>query len=191
MGLQHWLEVILAQDPDLALDWLRNRLRDPDLPGYFLDGPFASAVRALRLEQRAQLLGELPAVPILRSLLPRLVNRDAELYRQLLARKELWDYHLAPLSGKPDEAWSELALLALDSGHSPEQIAEATIWGPDGHFYGGPGVDYWEAWAQAFAPLESHAWAELREVGRHGRRIIEHDLQRARSEQERISLRGL
>jgi hypothetical protein len=190
-GLQHWLEVILAQAPDLALDWLRSRLRDPDLTTYFLDGPFASAVRALRPEQRAQLLGELPAAPILRSLLPRLVNRDAELYRQLLVRKELWDYHLAPLSGKPDEAWSELALLALDSGHSPEQIAEATIWGPDGHFYGGPGVDYWEAWAQAFAPLESHAWAELREVGRQGRRIIEHDLQRALLEQKQINLHGL
>jgi hypothetical protein len=191
-GLQHWLGVILAQDPDLALDWLRNRLRDPDLPSYFFrDGPFASAVRALRPEQRAQFLSELPVVPVLSSLLPLLVNRDAELYRRLFARKELWDYHLSILSREPDEVWSDLALLALNAGHSPEEVARVTVWASRGHPIALPGVHYWEDRDREFALIESHNRAELREIGRQARQIIGLELQRARSEQERISLRGL
>jgi hypothetical protein len=190
-GTQHWLGVILAQDPDLALDWLRARLRDPDSPQYFLGGPFASAIQALRREQRAQLLGELPALPILNSLLPPLVERDTELYRQLLVRAELRDFHLIPLAGKPDEAWSELAILALDAGHLPERIADAAIWGrqpAEPHAW--PGVDYWSGWRQAFAPLRAHSRADMREVGRYGQEHVDPHLQRAQSEQEQISLHG-
>src|SRR6185295_16578550 len=49
MGLQYWLGGILSGDSDLALEWLRNRLRDHDLPWHFLgDSPFANALRSLR-----------------------------------------------------------------------------------------------------------------------------------------------
>jgi hypothetical protein len=192
--LQYWLGAILAGDPDLALDWLRARLRDPGSATYLLSilsRPFASAVEALRPGQRAQLVGEMPAVPMIRFLLPLIVRRDPELYRQLLAVVWLRDYHLAPLAGKPDDPWIELALLALEAGHLPERIAEAAVWGPGGHSFAGPGVDYWEEWARAFAALEDHPLAEVREIGRHGRQIVECDLQQARSRQEQIDLRGM
>ena len=190
-GLQHWLAAILAKDPDLALDWLRARLRDADPPNYFLRGPFASAVHALRHEQRAQLLSELPALPILGSLLPQLVKRDMELYRQLLARAELRAYHLVPLGGKPDEAWSTLALVALDAGYPPERIASAATSGLGIQVIWGSGIDYWTGWEQAFAALQNHTRVELREVGRYGWELAKRQIQRAESEQERISLRGL
>jgi hypothetical protein len=191
-SMQHWLGEILAQDPNLALDWLRARLRDPDSPGYFLGGPYSLAVQALRPEQRAELLDELLPVPILGSLLPRLVERNAELYQRLLVRHPLEDYHLAPLAGKPDDAWIALALLALDADKSPAQVAEAAVWGPGSHhLVTGAGVEYWEGWAQAFHSLEDHPSAEIREVGRQGRSVVEHDLQIARSRQEQIRLHGL
>ena len=186
---QHWLELILARDPDLALEWLRTRLQDPNLPEYFRAGPFASAVQSLQPAQRAQLLGELPAVSILSSLLPRLVERDVKLYRQLLARPELQAYHLYPLSGKPDEGWRNLALLALEAGHSPEEIARATFWGRG--VVPGPGFGYSQAWEQTFESLEDHPRAEMREVGRYGQQIVEEQLQRARAQEEQISLHGL
>jgi hypothetical protein len=189
--LQHWLGTILAGDPDLALDWLRARLRDPEPATFFLSGPFASAVEALRYEQRAQLVGEMPAIPIIRFLLPPIVRQEPELYKQLLTVVWLRDYHLAPLAGKPDGPWIELAQLALEAGHPPERIAEAAVWGPGGHFFAGPSVDYWEEWAQAFAALEDHPRAEMREVGSRGRQIIGLDLQRARARQEQINLRGM
>jgi hypothetical protein len=191
VGAQFWLGVVLGQEPKLALEWLLTRLRDPDLPTYFLDGPFGTAIDALHPEHRTELVAELPAVSLLDSLLPRLVGRDAGLYRQLLGRSQLRDYHLVPLSGKPDEAWTNLAVLALDAGYAPEGIAEATIRGSGTHFYAGPGVDYWEGWARAFAALEGDPRAEIREVGRQGRKIVEHDLERARARREEIALRGL
>src|SRR6185436_8492462 len=53
MGLQYSLGCVLSGDASLALEWLRSRLRDPDLPRYFMeDSPFAHALRALGKEQR-------------------------------------------------------------------------------------------------------------------------------------------
>lgn len=190
-GFRYWLEIILAEDADLALDWLRARLQDSDLPTCFLGGPFAAAVQALRSEQRAQLIRELPSVPILDSLLPKLVGRDADLYRRLLAREELSEFHLAPLGGKPDEAWTGLALPALGAGYTTERVAEAAIWPAGGHLLSGSGLDYWESWRPAFVWLESHPRSELREVGRQGRKIVEDYILRAQAKEDRIALRGI
>jgi hypothetical protein len=189
--LHHWLGEILAQDPDLSLAWLRARLRDPDSTMYFVGGPYSLAVQSLRPQQRAQLLDELSPSPFLGSLLPQLVERDAELYRRLLAHSLLEEYHLAPLGGKPDDAWLALALLALDAGKSPEQVARAAVWSPGSHpLISGSGVEYWEDWMQAFRSLEDHPRAEIREVGRQGRIVVEYDLQIARSRQEQFRLHG-
>jgi hypothetical protein len=190
VGVQYWLGVILARDADLALDWLRARLKDPDLPGSFSNGPFALAVQALRPEQRSELLGELPAISLLRSLLPRLVGRDVVMYRRLLEQHHLRDYHLAPLHGKPDEAWAELAQLARAAGFLPRQIAEATAWGSGGHSWSLPGVDYWTSWDEAFAAFESHSSADIQEIARTGREVIAPSLRRAVKEQQQISLHG-
>lgn len=188
--LQYWLGVILAKDPDLALDWLRARLRDADLAIDLSSAHFAPVVQALRPEHRVQLLGDLPADPVLDVFLPALVGRNKELYRHLLAHCHLRDYHLVPLGGRPDESWSELALQALDAGHAPERIAEAAVRGSGGHVHDGSGVDYWAGWTQAFTAIEHHQRAEMREIGRHGIRIIEGHLQEARSRQQQIGLHG-
>jgi hypothetical protein len=190
IGTQFWLKVILGTDPDLALEWLRAHLRDQELLVSPLDGPFAAAVEALSREQRVELLRELHPAPTLHSLLPPLVGKDAELYRQLLARPQLRDYHLEPLGGRPDEDWSALAVAALESGHTPERVAAAAISGGS-HFYAGPGVDHWQSWAEAFAALEGHARAEMREVGRHGKRTAGEELTKALLRKEQITLRGL
>lgn len=189
-GVQNWLGVILSRDADLALGWLRTRLRDEDLPGSFSDGPFASAAQSLRPEQRFELLGELPAVPLLRALLPRLVRRDLEMYRKLLEQDHLREYHLVPLHGKPDEPWAHLAEAALGAGFLPRQIAKATAWGSDGHSWAGPGVDYWRGWDEAFAAFESHSSPGIRSIARAGREVIVPNLRRAEGEQQRISLHG-
>jgi hypothetical protein len=188
-GFQHWLGVILTKDPNLALEWLLARVRDPESAVSPSTGPLASAAQALRTEQRAQLVAEVTPAPILDSLLPPIVGRDPELYSQLLARTQLRDYHLAPLNGKPDQEWSQLAALALDAGYPPERIADAAAWG-SGHFFAGPGVEYWEDWEQAFIALEEHPSVGMREVGRQGRRIVEGELKTARSKQEQIALHG-
>jgi hypothetical protein len=190
-GFEYWLGDILVNDPDLALGWLRSRVLEPDAGLMLSSRAFSSAIQALRRQHRSQLLTELASAPVLASLLPSLIGRDIELYRQLLGLTQLRPYHLEPLAGKPDHAWQELALLALDCGHDPERIAEAAV--SDGGEFAGPGIEHWTAWAQAFKALEERPGAHplMSEIGCHGMRIVEGYLQAAQSRQEEISRRGL
>jgi hypothetical protein len=150
-GLGSWLRTILMSDPELAFEWLQLRLGEPDLPGWALsDGAFAGAARVLLREQREQLLAQLSDLPITVALVGCLVGRDPDLYRRLLARPELRGHHLTPLLGVPDEAWANLAVLALNAGYTPDDIARAS----------GPSLDG-EA---AFARLADHPDARLQEV---------------------------
>lgn len=190
MGLEYLLGCILARDASLALEWLRNRLRDPDLPWHFLgDSPFAHALRALRKGQRLALLQDLEPVPIVGDMIPLLIREDVEVYGQILALSRLADYHLAPLRGLPQKPWSDLALVARQAGYEPVQIAEAAF--KTHHGWAGSGIEYWEKWDLAFAEIGREESPELREVSRHGREIAQKELQRSRELEKRIDINGL
>lgn len=190
VGLQYWLRGILAKDSDLAFDWLRRRLRDSDLPWSFMgDSPFAAAIKALRKEQKEELLGELQPAEILRSILPALINADIEFYRKLLEVGSLTDYHLEPLGGMPGPVWESFALAALDAGYNPEVIAQMTFGTP--HSWAGSGMEYWQRWDQAFAAFEKHSREDLREVVRHGRDWAQEEIGKARQRQKQFELNGL
>lgn len=191
MDLQYSLGCILSGDASLALEWLRNRLRDPDLPRYSSeDSPFAHALRSLGKEQRLSLLQELEPVPIVSYMIPLLVREDVELYRQVLALSRLSDYHhLAPLAGLPQKPWSNLALAALQAGHDPAQIAEAAF--EKSEAVVGSGIEYWEKWDLAFAEIEREGPPELQEVSRYGRKIAQEKLQGAKGMEKYIDIHGL
>lgn len=189
-GLQFWLGVILSGDASLALEWLGNRLRDPDLPRSFMgDSPFAHALRALGKEQRMVLLQELEPVPIADDMLPLLIREDVEVYEQLLSIKRLSDYHLAPLAGLPQKTWPRLALVALRAGYEPAQIAEAAFF--TDYTVVGSGIEYWEKWDLAFAEIGREGPPELQEVARHGRERAQKELQESRKLEKEIGLHGL
>ena len=173
VGLQFGLRLVLGGNPDLAYAWLTARLADADLPVYFsADSPFAKAVEALDRERRERLLGVLHEAPFLQSLLPHLVGGDADLFRRLLALPALAAYHLAPLRRTPEAIWEELALAALDSGHGPREVAEASL------FRSTVGTDRWQERDRAYAALAAHPRADLREVGLHGRKRVEEEIRR-------------
>lgn len=190
VGLQYWLGVILARDADLSLDWLRARLQEDGLPwGFMGDSPFAHAVRTLRREQRQELLRELQPISILRSLIPGLVEKDVDLYRNLLALPSLADYHLEPLEGLPDQDWEGLALAALEAGYELSRVAGATF--ESSYSFAGSGIEYWSRWDEAFAKLEDHSSEDLREVARYGRQEAQRQIQKAQEVQRRYELQGL
>jgi len=194
MGLQYWLGGILSGDPDLALEWLRNRLRDHDLPGHFLgDSPFAKALRSLRKDQRMALLQELELVQelepvhIIGNMIPLLIQDDVELYGKLLSLKRLSDFHLAPLEGLAQSVWSNLALVALQAGYEPAQIAAAAFDPPSSWGYG---IEYWENWDLAFAEIGREGSEALQEIARHGREIAQVKLRQAHARQREVELHG-
>lgn len=171
-GSEYWLAEILGRDSELALAWLLERLCDQEWEGSPLSGPLASALGAIDRGQRAEVLEALPASPISEQILPRLVGEDVELYRRLLELAPLAPYHLAPLAGKPSPPWIELALQALAAGHSPEEVAEAAVFGPWGHHWVGSGEDYAQEWVQAFTALEAHPHPGINQAARHGKRVV-------------------
>lgn len=150
-GFGSWLRTILMSDPQLAFEWLQRQLGGPDLPVRILsDGAFTGAARVLLRKHKEQLLAKLPNLPLAGSLVNYLVGRDPDLYRCLLARHDLRAHHLTPLVGVPDEAWANLALLALDAGYSPDDVARAC--GPSPHS------------EPAIAGLADHSDVRLQEV---------------------------
>jgi hypothetical protein len=190
VGLQYWLRDILARDASLAFDWLHCRLRDSDLPQYFTgDSPFMAAIKALRKEQKEDLLGELQPDRILWFMLPVLIDSDLELYRKLLEIEPLKDYHLGPLGGLLGMAWEALAIAALDVGYAPEAVANAAFWHSISDV--STGLESWERWDQAFAAFENHPREDFREVARHGRASAQEEIGRARERQRRFELYGL
>jgi hypothetical protein len=120
-------------------------------------------------------------------MLPHLIREDVEFYREVLALPRLSDYHLAPLAGLPQKAWSSLALAALQAGYEPAQIAEAAF--KTHHTTVNAGVDYWEKWDLAFAKIGEIPG--LQEVSRQGAKLAQHNLERAKEMEKRIDIHSL
>jgi hypothetical protein len=189
-GTQYWLGVILRTESDLAYHWLKLRLRDED-PAFSLvgDSPVARAAGALDREQRNKFLTEIQGpTELLFSLIPLLIQRDLELYRNLLQRMDLADYHLLPLEGALDQEWEALAVAALEAGFAPRDVASAIY--PRSYTFAGSGREHWSEWDRAFARLESHSRRDLREVGRHGRERAQEGLKEAEERERSFALYG-
>jgi hypothetical protein len=127
----------------------------------------------------------------LRGLLPHLIGRDIALYRQLLGRANLREYHLAPLQGTPDPEWIPLALAAAESGWSDREIATAAVWGLATHSFSGSGLEYWSRWHRSFAALEADPHEEIRAIGKAGQELVQPLIEKARKEERQVALHGL
>ncbi len=195
---RHFLGDILANDSTLAFRWLQRRLNTDDLALLLQDDlAFDRALKALDSDQRADLLRELEETPCLGSLLRRLIDRNAQLYGQLLSMRNLEKYHLDPLTHKPDSDWLELALRALGAGLDPEKIAAASFvldpFSPDGRVIWGAErglVDRWIEHDRAFAALENHPIEDLRLVAAHGRRMAGERIEALEDKIKRDELMG-
>jgi hypothetical protein len=192
-GLDFWLGTILASDPDLALDWLRARLDQPEsLPFSASHSPFADAIGGLSSVQRTRLLDSLRPLPdnrlFVRELLTLMIGRDVELFQVLLERGDLAATRLAPLRGRPDPEWAELANLALKQGASAEEVIDEVF--SVSHASAGFGIEYWPTWATAFGSLLSDLRPEIREIGRLGSERVQLCARRAEKSWNEKQRRG-
>jgi len=186
------LREILVQDSELACEWLGKLLAgkntafpDLDLESVVTDADFDD-------RQRLALLDQMPAGPMASVVISRLIAGQTEVYRELLGQDRLKAYHLHPLEGLPGPAWSEMALVALDHGYDPAEIfirsfqergaTVVMIWGRD--------QDHWRRWETAFAALEKHPDARLREIARLGREEARERIRATDARQREFNLTG-
>lgn len=189
-GTGYWLKAIFIWSPALALEWLLARIRDAgELEIATEHGLYHAAVRALGMEQRRQLLMDLEPSHLARQLIPWLVGDSPDLYKHLLAREDLRDSHLEPLSQESlGDKWKELAPLAVDAGHGARAVAEAITFPA---FSGwGHGGDRWSKWKATFEDILATGGGPLREIAVHGLNISSERLEEAQAERRHFELTG-
>jgi hypothetical protein len=185
VDLDYWLGHILASDSKLARDWIEVLIdRDVDLT-FLTRDPVFEALNALTEADRLRILDKLQPGRFALWELPRLVNRNAAVYRKFLEIDRLKSCQLRPLEGQPDGNWAELAKLALEAGHEPLAIARAAF--DSTHVFSEYSPS---AWDRSFAKLEDDAVPNLREVARHGRQMAQAELQTAAARQRELELEG-
>lgn len=167
-GEQWWLAEILKSDSSLAFEWLMARMdRKSDLIHYHVWKEVEAAISVLSFEHKAAVLQHVEDDGYVGSLLiSELAGTDLRMYGEILKHSRLSKYHLSPLNGHPTGPWMEKAILALDAGYSPEQVAGATL--SYDNSWTGPESGMWQRWVNDFEMLSSHGDARIREVGHIG-----------------------
>jgi hypothetical protein len=197
---QAWREVVLRcpekiypemliGDPELAFEWIAARLREGGRRLGDHDYPASRVLPTLTQDQRCALLRHAPAGSYLvADVLARLVGDDLALFRSLLADPLRAEYHLAPLHGRPQGAWADKALLAMEAGHSAEEVVRAAF--RHGEAYVGSQSPYEEAWVSAFEALGSHPDERIRRVAEVGRATAQRRLESVRRNELAVAVYG-
>ncbi len=180
---------VFRNDAGLARDWLALRFKGNPDSVWQEKGTAHEAYAALNAEQRHDLLGRIPKTPWAGETVRRLVGDDLDLYPRLLADERLRLHHLVPLQGRPDGVWIDKALLAMDAGFTPEEVASEAPWCPhDGSH--GTESERWAQWATRFEGLEGHPDARIRRVGQVGREDAQKRLDEARRRERHEAVHG-
>lgn len=185
---------IFTAHPDLAAEWLRQRMEQPDpLEQPEHGGLHLAALQALDEDQRTELLTYSEKNHLTKALVPSLVGQSSQLYRELLRQTGDRQLQLEPLAGQaPDDNWAKLARLALTAGHCPAEIAQAAfkprLMGVGGRV--GSVVEHWERYRQGFEHLRDTAEGALREVARFGLQEAEKRIEEGRKQERGFALTG-
>jgi CheY-like chemotaxis protein len=181
---EFWISEILKSDSSLAFEWLVARLETKtNLIPFYIWQEVEAAISVLDVAQRIALLQWVDGSgPMDSTLIAKLAGNDLLMYREILRHERLSKLHLAPLNEHPVGNWSEKAILALEAGYSPEQIASATLKFGDESWVGNIS-QMWHQWVQDFEALNTHPDERVRKVGGLGAtKALEHERMAAASE---------
>jgi hypothetical protein len=183
------IEILLDSIPDICYDIAASLLTDTKYISWVHDKPYRKLFTSMHTSDKVRLL------PLLEGIYPTdftawLVGDDLAIYRALLENDKLRSHHLLPLMGKPSEvSWQSKALLALDYGHQPHDVAHAAIgnhWG-----WSGSAVAFWQSWIDEYNVLLKSSDPRLQEVGRKGKEFPEYELGKAKKKAEHEAIYGI
>ena len=161
------LRELLASHPAIGPEVLDQLISSGlQFHGFVAAGMIHLLVARLEKEEKRKLLRR--CTHLVYSPLPRLlVGSDQDLYRELLSIAELRNFHLAVLSGDPNEAnWVDLAKLALAAGFSHRDVAHA-VESSSFSWTGGLST-YYQEWVERFERLRQHNDADIQKIADEG-----------------------
>jgi hypothetical protein len=183
------IEKLLDSVPEIRYDLAAALLSDTKYISWVHDKPYRKLFALMDADEKVRLL------PLLEHIYPTdftswLIGDDLPIYRSLLENDKVRSHHLLPLKGKPSElSWQGKALLALDYGYQPPDVAHAAIgnhWG-----WSGSAVTFWQSWIDEYNVLLKSSDPRLQEVGRKGKEFPEYELEKAKKEAEHEAIYGM
>jgi hypothetical protein len=187
---QYWLPEILQSDSKLAVEWLTSHLASEDLNLFRHDNSFEEILSSLSKDQRRDLLMTIKDAGVYRSsnLIISLIGGDIELFKILLSRSELRDYHLAPLRDLTADALSLMAREAV-SYYDLEKIADAVFGGS--WFWQGKASAYWKKRLEQYAQWKLHPDELVRRIADELVKMVEWRLRDAIEKEQHEEVYGL
>ncbi len=158
---------ILKSDRLIAFEWLMARANNRFyIASLQMFETVESVFEVLDFDQKLLVLNNAQNIIQDSMLVAKLVGDDLKLYTELLKQQQMAQYHLAPLVGHPVGSWKGKALIALDSGYSPEQVAEAAF--PFYIHWVDSEAAMWQQWVGEFEELKNHTDPRIQAVGERG-----------------------
>ena len=151
-GQSGWsIKEILKKDPELARDWLLERI-SADKHWLDLHDDCAEIAAGMTLEQRRFILERIEDRPVIgtENIVRQLVGDDLELLAQALRMDNLSNYRAAMLAGRPSDMWLKKAIIAMEAGLKSVEIAESAIptemgwWGAESRMWAGWRLEFEE-----------------------------------------------
>ena len=168
---------LVPGDPDLAYDWLVQYIKEKPIDIYKHSRAIRTGISSLDEKAKIQIINIIPPNLDYCELINWLIGDDLEVYHFLLAKEDMEIFHLVPLTWNDQDIWIDKALLALEAGYEPLQVASAA--------YGFPlQITTWtgresimrEEWVKNFDSLISHEDKRIQEIGRIGKTEAEKSL---------------
>jgi len=163
----HDLDRILTADPSIVSEVLEGTVTSDNVfMGYRSGRLWARLVDPLSKEKRRELLHRIKRHTY--SPLPRLlVDRDPELFAEMLAILELKGLYSRILVGDPNAGnWAELAKIALTNGMTHRKLSHAVD--SDGYSWSGRLSNYYQEWVDRFTILRKNPDSDIQRIADEG-----------------------
>lgn len=173
---EYHLSTILAGDTDLGERWLTKRIEERSDSLYLQRNLIEAITKTFNLESRRCMIQQLPGDYCMRTLLCALVGEDVDLYRDILQLPNLRVHHLAPLQRPQSAQWTTMAMVAMEYGYTPGDVAFAARGAIEVRMGKESAAE--RGWLRFFEDLRNHPDEQLRKVGQAGCERVEPHLKR-------------
>jgi hypothetical protein len=177
------LNAILERNPTLAFRWLHSQIESGGLEVSMHHQALHTAAGLIDKHQRIQLLRLYTREIYDDECFDLIIGPHTKLFADWLSFQTDAYLRLRPLDRKVSPRWEQMAVLALDAGVMPEELADHCL---PIHFGGqGPLSEHFLNCIPAYEALAKHCDLRLRPAGEYGLRFMRAQAQRE-LERERL-----